>query len=43
MQNQVVQYIHSATLDSATVNSEASKQCNINSEIQNSATLFSAT
>ena len=60
MKHNIVQYLHSATLDSATVNtatakinsaasksttanSEALKHCNINSEIQDSATLFSAT
>ena len=55
MDHNIVQYLHSAILNSATatinsatsksarINREAFKYCNINSETQISATLFSAT
>ena len=48
-EHNIVQYLHSATWASPTINksaiwnSETLKQCNINSEIRNSATLVSAT
>ena len=41
--NSATATINSATSKSETANSEALKHCNINSEIQDSATLFSAT